>query len=111
MTYDEIKKNMEEIRGLNVAEASEMIGVTHVTYWKVCTRKADPVGKPRAGRKSNWEVANEIAILLKKPVSEVFPDIPEYAGQNPEIAKTLERERKQKAAMKELASKRKDLVA
>ena len=63
-------------KGYNWNTASEAIGKSAATLYKVCHRK-----------QVSRRVALSICVLLDKDVMEVFPDVPNYHGDAPESAR------------------------
>lgn len=66
MTHDQIKKALAD-KGYSLSAAANAMDRSYLQLYTTTTRK----GKSRY-------VANALAILLDKPVSELFPDRPEY---------------------------------
>ncbi|WP_178860761.1 helix-turn-helix domain-containing protein [Thiomicrorhabdus cannonii] len=70
MNHEEIKSALAE-RGYTLSAACEAMGRSYVQFYNVTNRSS-----------KSFYIANSIAVLIDKPVEEVFPDIPQYADGN-----------------------------
>jgi hypothetical protein len=75
MTHEEITKALSEA-GLSWRSAGAAIGRTGTMLSRVSQR--DAVSRP---------VARALAVLIDRPVEEVFPDVPSYHGEDPKASR------------------------
>jgi hypothetical protein len=66
MNYEEIKSALDE-RGYNVSAAAEVLGKSRTMLTLVAQRK-----------ETSRKVAVALAVLIDRPIEEVFPDVPAY---------------------------------
>lgn len=74
MTHEEITKALSEA-GFSWRAAGKAVGRTGTMLIRVSQR--DAVSRP---------VALALSMLINSPVEEVFPDVPDYHGEDPKVA-------------------------
>lgn len=88
MTHDEIKKALKN-NGLNFSALAGASGRTYQSLTQISERKS-----------KSQPAAKIIAAGVGKPISEVFPDIPEYLEPDKEQGKAARVERAKEALRK-----------